>query len=119
MHNASVQPIKQGWLEKRSVSAPSMFKNWRRRRLVLWSDRIHWHRGEEGRAAGELRFGPGTTVLQKGDADAEAWSTLSVACAGRVLVLRGTALEVRMTLSAHATCTQGVPLTARDLHTDR
>ena len=54
------RPRKEGWLDKRSVSA-SLLKNWRHRWLVLVDDRIVWHReppsSSSGEAAGELLFG--------------------------------------------------------------
>ena len=82
-------PLKQGWLEKHSVSAPIILKNWRRRHLKLWPNSISWHHTEEARPAGELQFEAGTTVQRD-----VLKPTLSIACAGRVLVLRGTAREV-------------------------
>ena len=85
-------PCLQGWLEKYSVSAPRWRKNWRSRLLVLWDDRICWHKGSlawaTDAAAGELRLEPETKVLRDGP-------TLSIACADRVLVLRGSAQQVR------------------------
>ena len=76
---------------KRSVSAPGWRKNWRRRWLVLLEDGICWHR-DEGlfNPVGELRFEPGAT-MRRVDADG---SMLSIACAGRELVLMGSAPEV-------------------------
>ena len=108
----SAAPLKRGWLEKHSVSAPSLFKNWRRRHIALWPHSILWHRQEDGPPAGELRLEPGTKVQRDGDRSAGSaaaqfapGSTLRIACAGRVLLLRGTAQEVRPSLcpalSAH------------------
>ena len=94
-------PLKLGWLEKLSVSAPSWCKNWRRRLLVLWGDGICWHR-KDG-PAGALRFEPGTTV-QRDLIAGGSGSTLSIACAGRVLVLRGTQQEVRGPTAEHIVC---------------
>ena len=89
---AAPSPRKQGWLMKRSVSAPGWRKNWRRRWLVLMEDGICWHR-DEGlfNPVGELRFEPGAT-MRRVDADGPM---LSIACAGRELVLKGSAPEVQ------------------------
>ena len=67
---------------------------------MLWDDRIHWQRQEEGRPAGELRFGPSTKVQRGGGEDADS-CTLSIAYAGRELMLRGTAQEVRSCAIVH------------------
>ena len=75
---------------KLSVSAPWPFKNMRHRRLVLWDDRICWHRDEEERPAGELRFEPGITALR----DNAGGPTLVITRAGRKLLLKGSAQEV-------------------------
>ena len=59
----------QGWLEKYSVSAPRWRKNWRSRLLVLWDDRICWHKGSlawatDAAAGGLNRLEPETKVLR-------------------------------------------------------
>ena len=69
-HDAQQRSIRlQGWLEKYSVSAPRWRKNWRSRLLVLWDDRICWHKGSlawatDAAAGGLNRLEPETKVLR-------------------------------------------------------
>jgi len=65
---ASAEPLLSGWLTKRAVSAV-LLKNWRRRWIVLWPQRIEWHREPDpaGPALGELRISA-ATQLRKSDA---------------------------------------------------
>ena len=63
-----------------------MFKNWRTRDIVLWADRICWHRVAGAPAAGELWFEARTRAARD---DKEGECRLSIAHADRVLVLRG------------------------------
>ena len=87
---AAPTPRKQGWLEKQAVSV-RLLKNWRMRDIVLWADRICWHREAGAPAAGELWFEARTRAVRD---DEEGECRLSIACADRVLVLRGSAHAV-------------------------
>ena len=86
---------KEGWLEKRSVSA-AVVKNWRRRYLIVWDDRICWYRDapREGcppdEPAGYLLFGAGTAVKREPSRP----SLVSITSAGRVLMVRGSEEEM-------------------------
>ena len=88
------RPRKEGWIEKRSVSAPVM-KNWRRRYLMLWDNYVCWYRDAPavasggGHAAGEMRIGPDTVVRR----DASE-PVLSISMGDRVLMLRANAEEI-------------------------
>jgi len=87
--------FKEGWVEKRSVSAPIM-KNWRRRYLIVWDDRVCWYREAppENKAlaepAGELPLGAGTVIRREPSKP----GLISVTSAGRVLMVRGTDEEM-------------------------
>ena len=92
---ATTSPRKQGWLDKKSVSAPWWAKNWRRRYLVLWDHGIRWYTTSEIEAAslpatGELRFMPETTVQRD-----KARRTLSISSEGRKLVVYGSVQQVQ------------------------
>ena len=90
MPMAAPIPRKQGWLEKQAVSA-RWLKNWRTRDIRLWADRICWHREAGDPATGELWFEARTRVVRD---DKEGDRRLSIACADRVLILRGTSQAV-------------------------
>ena len=81
--DAAAAPVKQGWLEKRAVSA-RLVKNYRRRLLVLWPDRVCWHQDSAQEApAGELPLRQDSTVIALLEP-----TVLSVSSDGRTLVLR-------------------------------
>ena len=83
--------LREGWLEKYSVSAPSWQKNWRKRYIVLWGNRICWHASADSRARGELHFAAHSKVMH----DDDAGSTMSVIShSGQKLVLRGPPQEM-------------------------
>ena len=77
---------KEGWMEKRSVSQPLM-KNWRSRHVVLWDDRVCWHKDAGQDEKGEMALSMDTLVVRNG-------ATLSVLSEGKTLVLRGTEAEL-------------------------
>lgn len=90
------EALKEGWVEKRSVSAP-VLKNWRRRYVVLQHDRICWHRdmpssSSSKEPAGWLPLGPESraTVTRRGADE----PLLSIASGARVLMLRASAEEI-------------------------
>ena len=95
----TVGPVKQGWLEKRAVSARYV-KNYRRRLLVLWPDRVCWHRSRAEEApAGELPLQRDTVVAMMEP------GVLSVRSDGRTLVLRSRdPEEMRQWLTCFRAC---------------
>lgn len=86
---------KEGWLEKRSVSAPVM-KNWRRRYLIVWDDRVCWYRDAPhddrtpDEPAGELPLGANTIIKREPSKP----GLISISSAGRVLMVRGSDEEM-------------------------
>jgi len=81
---APVVPLLEGWLTKQAVSA-TVFKNWRRRWIVLRPHRIEWHR-ERGHSppAGEMRI-CGATSLRMSDARPHS---IALSFGGRELLLQ-------------------------------
>eukprot|EP00316_Scyphosphaera_apsteinii_P001642 CAMPEP_0119323394 /NCGR_PEP_ID=MMETSP1333-20130426/60585_1 /TAXON_ID=418940 /ORGANISM="Scyphosphaera apsteinii, Strain RCC1455" /LENGTH=295 /DNA_ID=CAMNT_0007330825 /DNA_START=39 /DNA_END=926 /DNA_ORIENTATION=- len=56
--------VKAGWLTKHAVSAPSLWKNWKRRYILLLEDGIAWHENEAATMSGKLMLSSDSTVQQ-------------------------------------------------------
>ena len=72
----------EGWVNKRSVSAPGWLKNWRRRYLRLTANRIEWRKSVNEGASGSMHINARTSV----SLSAAAPCSLELKAAGQMLV---------------------------------
>ena len=91
-------PLWQGWLIKQAVSAPALFKTWKRRWLVVWPDRVTWH------AQPNPHSQPNSWMQLRVDANLATSSMrpleLALVCMGKELILRAEDTPQLQTLHA-------------------
>ena len=58
--------LKEGWIRKRAVSAPTALKNWKRRFITVRASGIEWRAGPREMATGSLPLTSSTLVSMDG-----------------------------------------------------